>query len=284
MQIAAAGAGAYGMSYVGTVKALKEKGIVPEKYVGCSMGALVGSLWAAGIEPSHMPKVFNKMVSSYNVFIEAIMSVWDIATIWGIADTHAMQNVMKKYLPQSWDDFEFPFYCVSTDVSSHGLRIFGKGYIEEVPPYQAVVASATVAPFMAPTKVNINNKTHYMIDGGFLDSMPVKYLDKDANKVLLTSTGPTHGISESTNIELASGYAEYHNLVDYFLGIYETMNKENVLNDLKGIEFNSIETGYKDVANAFDFSKWDENIQLGYENAKRFLAEHKEAVANGSNR
>ncbi len=284
MQIAAAGAGAYGMSYVGAVKALKEAGIMPEKYVGCSMGAIVGSLWAAGIEPSSMPEVFTDMLSSYNVIIAAIMSVWDIATIWGVADTGNMQNVMKKYLPASWNGFKFPFYCIATDVSSHGIRVFGKGYTEEVPPYQAVVASSTIAPLMAPTTVNINSKKHYMIDGGFLDNMPVKYLDKGAYKVLITPYGPTHSIPEDVNVELANGYTEYHNIVDYFVGIYNTMNNENVLSDLKGVEFDTISTGYKDVANALDFNKWDENIQLGYENTKRFLAEHKEVVANGSNR
>jgi NTE family protein len=283
MQIAAAGAGAYGMSYVGAVKALKENGVVPEKYIGCSMGSVVGSLWAAGIEPSHMPHIFNEMMSSYNIFIESVFSIWDLATIWGIVDTQAMQNVMKKYLPNSWDEFEFPFYCLATDVSSHGIRIFGKGYNEDVPPYKAVVASATVAPFMAPTKANINGKEHLFIDGGFLDSMPVKYLDKDASKVLIASYG-VNKIGANANIELASGYKQYNNLVDYLLGIYETMNKENVLSDLKGIDFDTLATGTINVKHVFDFTNWDENIQAGYENAKRFLAEHKEVISNGSNR
>ena len=275
MQIAGAGAGAYGMSYVGAVKAFEEKRIVPTKYVGASMGALIGSLWAAGYSSDKIPSIINEMASHYNVFLEAITSVWDIVTMWGIASTLPMQETLKKYLPSKWSDFKFPFYCIATDVNSRGIRIFGAGQREDVPPFAVVVGSATVAPFMSPTKVKIDGKDHYLIDGGFLDSMPVKYLD-DEIKVLIA---PWHASSlpEQDNIEKATHpYAQINNLVDYFVGIYDTMNRENVLSDLKNIDFLSLATGTKNVANAFDFSKWKENIELGYKDTQMFLTQHPE--------
>jgi NTE family protein len=50
------GGGALGFAHIGVLKALLENGIEPQIISGSSMGAVVGSLYAAGMSPSEMMK------------------------------------------------------------------------------------------------------------------------------------------------------------------------------------------------------------------------------------
>ena len=42
------GGGARGLAHVGVLRALEEEGIAPDLVVGCSMGAVVGGIYATG--------------------------------------------------------------------------------------------------------------------------------------------------------------------------------------------------------------------------------------------
>lgn len=51
------GGGALGFAHIGVLQALQELNIVPEVIAGSSMGAIVGTLYAAGIQPEEMLQI-----------------------------------------------------------------------------------------------------------------------------------------------------------------------------------------------------------------------------------
>ncbi|MCX6308707.1 MAG: patatin-like phospholipase family protein, partial [Bacteroidia bacterium] len=52
--ICLSGGGAIGIAHIGVLQALLDNGIEPEVVSGSSMGAIVGTLYAAGYYPSEM--------------------------------------------------------------------------------------------------------------------------------------------------------------------------------------------------------------------------------------
>ncbi|NOT08074.1 MAG: patatin-like phospholipase family protein, partial [Gemmatimonadales bacterium] len=42
------GGGLKGLTHIGALRALEERGLVPEAVIGCSMGSLVAAAWAIG--------------------------------------------------------------------------------------------------------------------------------------------------------------------------------------------------------------------------------------------
>ena len=56
--LALSGGGARGFAHIGAIKALDEKGIIPDIIAGTSAGAVVGAFYAAGISPEEMMELF----------------------------------------------------------------------------------------------------------------------------------------------------------------------------------------------------------------------------------
>ncbi|MBQ8426321.1 MAG: patatin-like phospholipase family protein [Clostridia bacterium] len=48
--------GSRGVAHIGFLKAMEEKGIVPDYISGCSMGSVVGSCYALGMNADQMMK------------------------------------------------------------------------------------------------------------------------------------------------------------------------------------------------------------------------------------
>jgi NTE family protein len=48
------GGGLKGLAHVGVLRALEERGLVPEVVIGCSIGALIGASWATGMSIAEM--------------------------------------------------------------------------------------------------------------------------------------------------------------------------------------------------------------------------------------
>ena len=48
------GGGALGFAHIGVIQSLENNGIFPTHIVGSSMGAIIGTLYAAGYSPSDM--------------------------------------------------------------------------------------------------------------------------------------------------------------------------------------------------------------------------------------
>src|SRR5262245_53378373 len=48
------GGGLKGLAHVGALRALEERGLVPDVVVGCSIGAMIGAAWATGMTVAEM--------------------------------------------------------------------------------------------------------------------------------------------------------------------------------------------------------------------------------------
>jgi len=185
------GGGAKGMAHIGVLKALEKYGIYPDFIGGTSMGAIVGSLYAAGYNAEQIDSIFhripfddvmrNRLSRKYlNSFKKErgkrfIMSFpfslnkMSVQLPRGLSDSQMMFNVLaENMLPvhhiSDFSKLKTPFICMSTDIVTGNQVLFNKGYLPA-----AVTASALLPSVYNP--VDYGNKL--LLDGGIVNNYPI---------------------------------------------------------------------------------------------------------------
>jgi predicted acylesterase/phospholipase RssA/CRP-like cAMP-binding protein len=152
------GGGARGFAHIGVIEELQAAGITIDRVAGVSMGAFVGALFAAGLEPDEIDRccyeewVRRNPVSDYRIP--------RVSLIRGAR----VRGMLERVLPPAFEDLVRPFACVSTDLIRGELVAHRSG---ELP--LAVAASMSV-PGIAPP-VRLDNRL--LCDGGVIDNLPV---------------------------------------------------------------------------------------------------------------
>ena len=180
--IALSGGGARGILHIGILEALLKNGIVPQIVSGTSIGAFVGVLYAAGMEPLQILEVVksSKMHKLIN---------WKVPS-GGLLDMKKMLLVLQKHIPE--DDFaalKIPFCCSVTNLNSGLPEMKSSGKL-----FQWVLASASIPIVFEPQIIGGNT----YVDGGILNNLPAQCI-RDQCQVLVgvnvNHNGPEESIS-----------------------------------------------------------------------------------------
>ena len=153
-----AAGGPRGFAHVGVLRALNEIGIKPDLVVGASVGALVGSAFAAGLNIDRIESLafdfdFYSMLR-WSPFGGTQLEGRHIATLLGEAIGVA-----------SFDRLATPFAVVATDRASGQPVAFNRGLIGP-----AVQASCAIPGWFAPVRI----RGREVIDGDVSSPLPVK--------------------------------------------------------------------------------------------------------------
>lgn len=162
------GGGMRGAAHVGAIKALEEQGIVATHIAGSSAGAIVGSLYAYGYNPTEILKIF-KSFQIIDITKYALGKP-------GFIDAEKFYPFLNAYIKD--DRFKVlkkRLSITATDVLKGNLKIFNSG--ELIKP---VLASAAFPGVFTPVKI----KNSYYIDGGVLNNFPVELLASDCDIVI----------------------------------------------------------------------------------------------------
>ncbi len=156
--LALGGGAARGFAHVGVIKALEAQGIVPDIIVGTSAGAVVGALYAAGLNGFELQKVALDMD-------EGQIGDWSLPDR-GVFKGEALQAFVNKAVGQRpLEKLPRTFAAVATDLKSGEAVVFRTGNTG-----MAVRASATVPGVFQP--VNINGRDY--VDGGLVSPVPAR--------------------------------------------------------------------------------------------------------------
>jgi NTE family protein len=180
--LALSSGGARGLAHVGVLQVLEENGIEIHAIAGSSMGAYVGSLWAAGFSGSELVKLAEEM--------------HDRRQLWKLADpifppTAGLFRGLKAktHLERSlgdlrFEDLERKLLVITADLDSKERVVMRSGKISD-----AVHASCAMPGIIAP--VTLNGRR--CVDGGVVDPVPVSALHKfsDVDIVIAVSVIPS---------------------------------------------------------------------------------------------
>lgn len=156
--LALGGGAARGFAHVGVIKALEAQGIVPDIIVGTSAGAVVGALYANGLNGFELQKAALDMDKG-NVFD------WNVSLRGPLKGEPLRNYVNDAVLNRPLDKLKRSFAVVATDLGSGEMALFRSGDTG-----WAVQASAAVPGVFQP--VTISGREY--VDGGLTSPVPVR--------------------------------------------------------------------------------------------------------------
>ena len=152
------GGGARGMAHVGVLQEFEDAGLKIDLIVGCSIGSLVGVLYADCPNAEYVRSVLKPIKK------------WDILDFsftkcrYGLVQGSAMSKFLKKQLStENFEELQIPLVVVATDLNQGQIVCLGSG-----PVIPAVRASCSFPFFFAPVPIY----DRILVDGGVANPVP----------------------------------------------------------------------------------------------------------------
>lgn len=167
--------GARGLAHVGVIEELERRGYTITEIAGCSAGALVGGMYAAGKLTEFKDWICN--LDRVDVF-----SLMDFTfSSRGFIKGEKVYKALKKVVPdQAIEDLPLRFSCNAVDVNSGKEHVFTQGSL-----YKAIRASGSIPSVFLPAQIDKRN----FIDGGVLNPVPISLLsDPHSTLVVVVNT------------------------------------------------------------------------------------------------
>lgn len=149
------GGGARGLAHIGALRALEERGLSPVAIAGCSIGAIVGALWAAGRGAGEIEGIVRGLKR---------FELLDVGKHGGVLGTGKIAQFLEPHLPSSFEELAVPLKATAVDCQSGRLVVLGSG-----PLLPALLGSSAMPGLLSP----VFHEDWVLLDGGVLNNLPV---------------------------------------------------------------------------------------------------------------
>jgi NTE family protein len=189
--------GARGLSHIAVLEALDELGVRPSLIAGCSMGAIIGAAYAAGLSGrelrEHVTMAFRDRAKVIARLLDARVGKFtDLMRGLGnpvLIDGERMLDLFwPEAVPDRFEDLKTPFLATATDYHLHSEVALGKG-----PLTPAVAASLAIPGLIRPVVI----EGRVLIDGGAINPLPYDRLMAPGRIVMAVDTSAPATISET---------------------------------------------------------------------------------------
>ncbi|MCG8372769.1 MAG: patatin-like phospholipase family protein [Balneolales bacterium] len=171
VQLVLGSGGARGIAHIAVIEELEKEGFEIIEVIGCSMGAVIGGIYAAGHLSEYKDWLFS--LDRNEVFDLTDFTLKKGGFVKGekIFDRH---REMTGHL--NIEDFSIPFTAVSVDIKSGKEVHFNSGDL-----YKALRSSVSIPGVFVP--VDESNKL--LVDGGVLNPLPLNLVKKNEGASLI---------------------------------------------------------------------------------------------------
>lgn len=165
------GGGLKGLSHVGVIMALEERGLVPSLVVGSSMGAMIAASWATGLDAEQM-RQRAMMVKRRHVFTVAHV---DMAIRRMLAPAIYRREPLELLLANligdvTFRDLERRLLVNTVDLNSGAQVFWGLPGLDDVRVADAVFASCALPGILPPRLI----RGRYYVDGAVVENLPLR--------------------------------------------------------------------------------------------------------------
>lgn len=244
------GGAARGFAHIGALQALEDRGIIPTYVSGASMGAVIGSIYAAGVQP-HRIYSFAREQNYLRLYRPSLHGA--------LFRTTFLSNMLNKLIPynNTFQSLEKKMFVCVTNLNTGTYHIIDSGLLKPI-----VVASASIPFFFEPS---IIDSTTY-VDGGLVNNLPVEPLLERCKYVIGISVNAIshahqskltgmEGAQRVLTIAVANTEMERSKKCHFFIEIREA--------DRHGL---------------LDFNRVEEFYNIGYAAVESYLKEHPEML------
>ncbi len=273
--LALGGGGARGTAHVGVLKALEEMQIPIDYIAGTSMGALIGAMYASGMNADELEsdlgnmdwdlmfrdqtprdfQTFRRKRDDDLDYIDPSLGYRDGqfilpegALVGQNAELFFQRMTLEKTWNDSFDDLPIPFRAVAADIVSGEEVVLDSGSLA-----RAMRASMSIPGLFAPVELN----DRLLVDGGLANNLPVQVLrDMGADIVIAVDVSSPMLERDAINdvldmIEQMSNLMVYNSTVSQI----RLLSEQDLL----------ITPPLADEVSSVDFKKTLDAMRIGYD-------------------
>ena len=164
-----------GYAHIGVLKVLEENGIKPSLIVGTSMGAIIGGVYACGIDIDYIMYICKDLTRKKLMDFNLINAIFTT----GIMSGKKLKKILLREIGNiSHDELDIPFVATATDILNGELVILNQGSVVD-----NILASAAI-PGIYPL---IQKNNQILCDGGLLNNVPDDIAKKMAKEHIILS-------------------------------------------------------------------------------------------------
>lgn len=207
VQLVLGSGGARGIAHIAVIDRLEEEDFEIIEVAGCSMGAVIGGFYAAGLFDIYKEWMLN--LSKRDLFDLMDFTLTKHGFVKGekIFDVHH-----ELFGPVNIDDFKIPFTAVATDMLNKREVLFKSGDL-----YRALRASGSIPGVYIPAEQD----GRWLVDGGLLNPLPVNLVSrkKDALIVAVNLNGKGEPVAKNPHEEKEPEDSKWYErlIPDYFI-------------------------------------------------------------------
>lgn len=169
--LALSSGGARGLAHIGAIEVLKEQGYNITSIAGCSMGALIGGVYAAG-----KLEAFREWMKTIDRKKMLELTDFSLSINHFAKGTRIIEAIMEFVPDVSIEDLPIPYCAVATDWKTGREVVFDKGSL-----FQAIRASISLPSFYEP----VLRDGMILIDGGVTNPLPLNRVVRRDGDILV---------------------------------------------------------------------------------------------------
>ncbi|SDG40702.1 patatin-like phospholipase family protein [Pelagibacterium luteolum] len=223
--IALGGGAARGLAHIPFIEAMDEMGLKPDIIAGTSIGALLGSGWAAGLKGSEIRQLAYDMLGNKNGLFGRLLSAQfrSVANVFreGVSIQLDPEKIFDLFtpegMPETFEKLSIPFICVATDFKSWHQVPFSSG-----PLRPAVAGSLAVPSLFKP----VTYHDTLLVDGGVVNPLPLDLVGPDSDILIGIDVNgdprpwPEGKVPTMLDIGFGSAQIMMHQITAYAIAAY----------------------------------------------------------------
>ncbi len=169
--LALSSGGARGLAHIGAIEELEANGYRISSIAGCSMGALIGGVYAAGkLEEFRdwMKTIDRKKMLELTDFSFSLNHI--------VKGKRIIEAIMEFVPDMAIEDLPIPYCAVATDLKAGKEVVFNKGSL-----FEAIRASISLPSFYEP----VQRDGMILIDGGVINPIPLNRAKRKPGDILV---------------------------------------------------------------------------------------------------
>lgn len=187
--LALSAGGVRGFAHVGVLEVLDNAGVPVDVMAGTSMGAVVGSFYAAGLPPEKLWEIgqhitLKKITPDFN-----LMGLFRFLFLHRLPSSSNLQQFLQEQLgPLHFEEMPIPFATAAMDVKTGEQVIFDSGPLDI-----AVRASMNLPGVFDP----VEYRHRYLVDGAVVNYLPVNLVKNKGAEYIIASITPPDFFSKT---------------------------------------------------------------------------------------
>lgn len=163
--------GARGLAHIGAIEELEAQGYRISSIAGCSMGALIGGVYAAG-----KLKEFREWMKTIDRKRMLELTDFSFSINHIVKGTRIIEAIMEFVPDMDIEELPIPYCAVATDWKAGREVVFRKGSL-----FEAIRASISLPTFYEPVRRN----GMILIDGGVINPIPLNRVKRQSGDILV---------------------------------------------------------------------------------------------------